>query len=142
LRRSTTADQPRLVEEHDDECKRWLGPGTPQPEPTACIEVHGQLVGWIDADPSAAWLHAGEANVGYTVFPANRGQGYAARASLLLAEEMNEPGVRSGLLVIDLENHASLGVARAAGATLLSDRRMSQFPTSTVYGLTFANQSR
>ena len=103
--------------------------------------VLGQVVGWIDADPSLAWLQAGEANVGYTVFAAFRGNGYAARAVRLLADDMDEPGVRCGLLVIDVGNLASLGVARAAGATLLPGRYMSQFPTSAIHGLTFNHRS-
>jgi len=58
----------------------------------------------------------------------------------LLADDMDEPGVRCGLLVIDVGNLASLGVARAAGATLLPGRYMSQFPTSAIH-LTFNHRS-
>ena len=80
LRRFAIGDRQRIIDERDEESARWLGPGSPDPSPTACIEVDDDLVGWIDADPSPGWLLPREANVGYSVFPARRGSGYATRA--------------------------------------------------------------
>jgi hypothetical protein len=46
---------------------------------------------------------------------------------------LGERGVRRALLVIDVQNQPSLGVARAAGA--ITQRSMREFPTSAVYSL-------
>jgi predicted acetyltransferase len=135
LRPFVIGDRQLIIDARDEEFQHWLGPGAPDPSPTACIEVDGHVVGWIDADPSPAWLRPGEANIGYSVFPAHRGNGYAAGAVRLLAAELDEPGLRSGLLVIDVHNHASVGVARAAGARVCPSRSMPEFPTSVVYTL-------
>jgi len=139
LRPFALGDRQVILDERDEECDRWLGPASPDPSPTACIEVDGHVVGWIDADPSPEWLQPGEANVGYSVFPAHRGNGYAARAVRLLAAELDERGLRRALFVIDVDNHASVRVARAAGAQVLSSRLMWEFPTSAVYGLEFSH---
>lgn len=133
-------DRQLIVDARDADSDRWLGPGSPDPSPTACIELNGDVVGWIDADPSPVWLQPGEANVGYSVFPAHRGNGYAARAVRLLTAELDEPGLRRALLVIDVDNHASVRVARAAGAGVLPSRLLREFPTSVVYSLDFRHQ--
>jgi RimJ/RimL family protein N-acetyltransferase len=135
LRPFALRDRQLIIDGRDAECDRWLGPGAADPSPTACIEVAGQVVGWIDADPATAWLQPGEANVGYSVFPAHRGNGYATRALRLLTAELEVPGLRRALLVIDVQNRASLTVARAAGARELPTRSMRRFPTSVVFAL-------
>ena len=135
LRPFVADDRQLILDQRDAECERWLGPGSPDPSPTACIEVNGDVVGWIDADLAPEWLRPGEANVGYSIFPAHRGNGYAARAVRLLAAELSERGLRWALLVIDVQNQASMGVARAAGAEVLAQRSMPEFPTSTVHAL-------
>lgn len=135
LRRFAIGDRRRIVDERDEECERWLGPGAPDPSPTACIEVDGDLVGWIDADLSPGWLLPGETNVGYSVFPTRRGNGYATRAVRLFVAELDESVLDRAVLVIDVANHASVRVARAAGARLLGDRVMPEFPTSAAYAL-------
>lgn len=135
LRPFVTADRQVVLEGRDEHWSRWLGPGSPDPTPTACIEVNGEVVGWIDADLTPSWLQPGEANVGYSVFPSHRGNGYAARAVRLLATDLGEHGVRTVLLVIDMDNDASLRVARAAGGEQIADRILPEFPTSTVYGI-------
>jgi predicted acetyltransferase len=142
VRPFVASDRDLIVRERDEECERWLGPGSADPSPTACIVVNGTVVGWIDADLTPAWLQLGEANVGYSVFPAHRGNGYAARALRLLAGELEEWGLRRALLVIDLQNRPSLAVARAVGADLLAQRAMGQFPTSAVYALELSRQAR
>ena len=141
LRPFVMDDRQRILDERDEECERWLGPGSSEPSPTACIEVDGHVVGWIDADLTPAWLQPGEANVGYSVFPAHRGNGYAARAVRLLAAELHERGLRRALLVIDVQNHASLSVARTAGAEVLASRSMPEFPTSAVYALELSHHA-
>jgi len=135
LRRFAAADRQIILDGRDGEWQRWLGPGAPDPSPTACIVVDGDVVGWIDADLVAAWLRPGEANVGYSVFPAHRGSGYAARAVRLLTTELAAGGLHRALLVIDVRNHASLAVARAAGARLLRNRSVPELTSSAVYAL-------
>ncbi len=135
LRRFVTDDRRLILEGRDGEWARWLGPGSPDPSPTASIEVSGNVVGWIDADVTAPWLRSGEANVGYSIFPSHRGNGYAARALRLLATELADEGVRRVLLVIDVRNDASLAVARAAGAQVLDNRFLPELPSSAVYAV-------
>jgi RimJ/RimL family protein N-acetyltransferase len=103
-----------LVEGRDEEFHRWLGEGAAEPRPTACIEVGGEIVGWVDADASCDWLAPGEVNVGYHVFAAHRGNGYATRAVALLVRGLAS-GVSTAVLLIDDGNARSLAVARRAG---------------------------
>jgi RimJ/RimL family protein N-acetyltransferase len=132
LRAFEPHDRIALVEGRDREWERWLGPGSPEPSPTACIMVDGAVVGWIDADPDAAWLEPGEVNVGYSVFPEHRGNGYASRAVRLLTRSLRATSARRALLVIHEHNTASRRVAAAAGARVLADRRIPSFPSSVV----------
>jgi RimJ/RimL family protein N-acetyltransferase len=46
--------------------------------------VEAEVVGWVDYDVGRDWLEPGEVNVGYYLFPAARGNGYASRAVELL----------------------------------------------------------
>jgi predicted acetyltransferase len=128
-------DRQAIVERRDDESRRWLGPGSSGPAPTACIDVDGTLVGWIDVDAEPRWLRPGEGNVGYCIFPVHRGHGYAARAVDLLPDILEEEGLRWALLVIDVANVASLGVARASGAQVRPERTIAEFPRSVVYSV-------
>ena len=141
LRTPVANDRQVIIDGRDGEAERWLGPGSSDPSPTACIEVNGEVVGWIDADRTAGWLQPGEANLGYSVFPPHRGNGYAARAIRLLGPQLEEEGVRMALLVIDVQNHASLAVARAAGAHLLEGRVLREFPSSAVYAVALGSQA-
>jgi RimJ/RimL family protein N-acetyltransferase len=112
-------DAERLVAGRDDEFHRWMGAGSPEPQPSAVIEVDGDLAGWVDHDPPGArdWLEADACNVGYHVFASHRRRGIATRAVRLFLEVMatSAPGARATFL-IDAENDASLAVARAVGA--------------------------
>lgn len=129
------SDRQAIVDGRDDESRRWLGPGSSDPAPTACIDVDGTLVGWIDVDADQPWLRPGEGNVGYCIFPIHRGHGYAARALNLLPDILGDHGLRWGLLVIDGANAASLGVARASGAQVRRERTIAELPNSAVYGV-------
>ena len=93
----------------DDAHRRFLGPGGDDPRPTYVIEVDGEVVGWLDVDTEPAWLGAGEANVGYFVFPEHRGRGHAT-AALGLHE-----GPETLVAVIEPENHASIATVTKAG---------------------------
>ena len=105
-----------LVEGRDDEFFRWLGPGAEIPSPVACVWVGDELVGWVDYDVERDWLKPGEVNVGYYLFPAARGKGYASRAvELLLLHLGNETEHEVATLLIDPENARSLRLARRLG---------------------------
>lgn len=121
LRAANPADISTLLAGRDAEWERWLGPGETEPRPTACIVVRGEVVGWVDYDTDHEWLEPDEVNLGYSVFAPHRRRGYAHRAVLLLAAWLahNTDAQRASLLIDD-ENAASLGVARAVGATVIA----------------------
>src|SRR5947208_16795840 len=73
-------------------------------------------VGWVDYDRERDWLRPGEVNVGYYLFPAARGKGYASRAvELLLLHLDRETAHTVATLLIDPENVRSLRLARRLG---------------------------
>ena len=89
LRSLREGDVALLIAERDAAFHRFMGEGSPDPRPTAIIEVDrevdragGIVVGWVDRDHDAlhTWLEPHECNVGYHVFAAHRGQGIAQRA--------------------------------------------------------------
>lgn len=129
------ADRAAVLAGRDAEAVRWLGPGTPDPSPTAVIQACGKVVGWVDADAHADWLRTGEVNLGYAVFPSHRGRGYAAAAVRLLLPDLAARGATRALLVIDRRNAASLRVARALGAHTARHPAERRFPTSAVYAV-------
>jgi RimJ/RimL family protein N-acetyltransferase len=118
LRSPRPGDAQLLVQGRDAEFFRWLGPGAEDPSPVACVWVDDELVGWVDYDSDHEWLRAGEVNVGYYLFPAARGKGYASRAvELLLVHLRRETEHAVATLLIDPENARSLAVARRLGFT-------------------------
>ena len=118
LRTPTPADSEQIVAERDADSFRWFGPGGGNPRPAACIWAEDDLVGWVDydTDDDHDWLEPGEVNVGYCVFPAARGRGYASRAvELLLGHLARDSEHTTATLLIHPENTPSLGVARRLG---------------------------
>ena len=116
LKPPRAGDAQLLVAGRDEEFFRWLGPGSEVPSPVACIWVDNELVGWVDYDLEHDWLEPGEVNVGYYLFPAARGRGYASRAvALLLRHLSGETEHRTATLVIQRENVRSLRLARRLG---------------------------
>ena len=104
-------DSQHLVEGRDEEFFRWLGPGAEVPGPVACVWVGDELIGWVDYDLEQSWLQLGQVNVGYYLFPAARGKGYASRAvELLLTHLRRDTAHAVATLVIDPENARSLAL--------------------------------
>jgi RimJ/RimL family protein N-acetyltransferase len=118
LRPPGPGDAERIVAERDEESFRWFGPGGGNPAPAACVWVGDELVGWVDydRDDDHDWLEPGEVNVGYCVFPAARGKGYASRAvELLLGHLHRDTEHTVATLLIHPENAPSLALARRLG---------------------------
>jgi len=116
LRPPRTGDAQLLVEGRDEQFFRWLGPGSESPSPTACVWVGDELVGWVDYDLEHDWLRPGEVNVGYYLFPAARGNGYASRAVELLLLHLSRATVHTvATLAIEPGNARSLRLARRLG---------------------------
>lgn len=115
IRSPRPGDEEILIAGRDHAFYRWIGPGAEHPDPVGCIVVNDQVVGWVDFDLDHAWLGEGEVNVGYYVFPAHRGHGYAARAvELLMRVLAGDPSYQAATLTIDPKNGRSLAVAARA----------------------------
>ena len=118
LRAPGPGDVELLGAGRDEEFFKWFGPGATGPRPVACVWVGDELAGWVDydLDPDHDWLRRGEVNVGYYLFPAARGKGYASRAIELLLEHLRRDTEHTvATLLIHPENVRSLALARRLG---------------------------
>jgi RimJ/RimL family protein N-acetyltransferase len=118
IRPSTPHDVSTLIAGRDALSRRFLGDGDPHPAPTACITIAGEVIGWVDFDRDRSRLDAGEVNIGYSVFPAFRGRGYATRAvRLLLRYIASTTPWQTATLLIDPQNERSLALAQRLPCT-------------------------
>lgn len=135
LRPPRADDTAVLIAARDDAFNRWLGAGSDNPAPTACIAVGEHVVGWVDYDhdPEHDWLGDGDVNIGYFVFAEHRGNGYATQAvELLLQHLARETLYTVATLLIDPQNEASLGVARRCGFQRRDDLRGQRYFTRSI----------
>jgi len=126
LRPPTPADTGTLVAGRDEVFRRWMGEGSPEPNPTFLITTadSGGVAGWVDADlvERHDWLAPGEVNCGYNVFAPHRGLGLATRGTMLLLHHLAlATDVAVATLLIDDGNDASW--ASPAGAASSSTAR-------------------
>ena len=106
-----------LTEGRDSEFYLWLAAEETTPPPAACVEVHGEVVGWVDYDTRRSWLEDGEVNIGYFTLASHRGRGYAPRATRLLLDHLarNSPHEVATFAIANT-NVKSLAVANRLGA--------------------------
>lgn len=122
IRPMVAQDVPALIDGRDEEFHRFLGEGSPDPAPVACIVAGDEVVGWVDYDHDRSWLGPTELNLGYNVFASRRGKGYATRAVLLLMQHLErDTSWTVATLLIDPANDRSLALAARAGFTRVDD---------------------
>lgn len=130
LRRSTPDDVPLIIAARDAAFRRFIGQGSAAPDPEYAIVVSGAMVGWVDhdRDDERCWLAPDEVNIGYHVFPADRGCGYATRAVRLMVEHLRtDTEWETATLLIHPDNTASLMVAERNGFERAEDVKERTF---------------
>lgn len=124
----------------DEVSRRFLGPGDADRQPTGGIVVDNTVVGWVDYDANGSWLEPGEVNVGYHLFAAFRGHGYASRAVQLLIHHLAiDTSYRVATLLIHPDNGPSLALARRLRFTPHGDVDGSQYWKRTVPPLSYSD---
>jgi len=124
LRPSKPSDAPLIIAGRDAEFRRFIGEGSAVPSPEFCIVVEGSVVGWVDhdRDDDRWWLAPEEVNIGYHVFPAYRGRGFATCAvGLMLAHLRDDTDYGVATLLIHPNNVPSLLVAERNGFERAAD---------------------
>jgi RimJ/RimL family protein N-acetyltransferase len=140
LRAATADDVPALIAGRDAEWRRFLGPGAPNPRPTACIIVDGDVIGWVDYDVDRTWLEPGEVNLGYHVFAPHRGRGFATRSVQLLMHHLAcATQYHTATLLIHPENVRSLALAARTRFTRRGDLDGNPYFKRAIPPLTYSD---
>lgn len=138
IRPPQPGDSARLLAGRDVEFDRFLGPGSDEPDPVACISVDGDVVGWVDHDAARSWLLPGEVNVGYNVFASRRGRGIATCALQLLLHHLAITGhCRTATLLIHPDNERSKALAERTRFERQADLDGNPYYKRTVPPLTY-----
>jgi RimJ/RimL family protein N-acetyltransferase len=96
--------------QHEPEAQRWLV--------RALVRLRGRcMIGHagFHGPPGAHGLDPGAVELGYTVFPAFRGQGYATEAAVALIEWARTQGIRHFVASVSPRNEPSLAIVRKLG---------------------------
>ncbi|MBL4680456.1 MAG: GNAT family N-acetyltransferase [Pseudomonadales bacterium] len=116
IRAPLPGDAATLIAGRDTQFNLFMGEGSADPQPSACIIADGQVVGWTDYDPDLNCLESGEVNIGYNLFPTYRGKGHASRAVQLLIHHLALDGMHdTAVFLIRKDNKASLALAERLG---------------------------
>lgn len=88
--------------------------------PKWCFSVDlsdARYVAYVDCDLANTHVPAGDANISYACHPGYRGRGYTSRAvRLVCAFLRRDTSAREAHILVDVDNVASLRVAKAVGA--------------------------
>jgi RimJ/RimL family protein N-acetyltransferase len=100
------------------------------PGPKWCFAVDTsevRYVAYVDCDLANDHVPRGDANVSYSAHPTYRGRGYVSRAVRLVLRFLTEhTDAARAHVIVDLENAASLRVARSVGASVTDSWRNEQ----------------
>jgi RimJ/RimL family protein N-acetyltransferase len=102
-----------------------MGDGSPDPRPTFCVLLDGDVVGWVDEEERPDLLQPGERNIGWALHPSARGRGAATRAVRLLISQLE---AERAVAVIEPDNVWSRRVATRAGFTDLGVQQVLDKP--------------
>jgi len=76
-----------------------------------------EYAAYVDCDLANPHVPNGEANISYSAHPEQRGKGYVSRGVLLVTRFLRDnTGAGEAHILVDVDNAASLRVARAVGA--------------------------
>lgn len=140
LRPPRPGDAQVLIAGRDELFHRWLGPGSDDPKPAACITVGDQIIGWVDYDSEREWLRRGEVNIGYNLFAPYRRNGYATRAVQLLTHHLAlRTDTETATLVIDADNGPSIALATRLDFKLTAVRERQHHFARPVPPLTYGD---
>jgi [ribosomal protein S5]-alanine N-acetyltransferase len=122
---------------HDPEAQRWLVRALVQRRERRVIGHAG-----FHGPPGAHGLEAGAVELGYTIFPAFRGRGYATEAAAALVEWAKTHGIRHFVASVSPDNEPSLAIVRRLGFVRTGEHWDEEDGLEHVFELADARMSR